>query len=254
MSTKQERAVRTRRALIQAAAQVFERTEYVEARMDTISALAGMSRGALSFHFAGKEAVAGEIETRAAVALRRAVLVEHRRNTSALQALVDATHALALLVRTDTVVRGGLRLNCDARHRSRASLRAAWERYVRILLDEAAALGELREGAEPPDPYEVIIATTTGLQVLGLEDAAWLEARPLTHFWETLLPRIARAEALALLRPEGSPAAARTPGPRPSAVPARGGGAIRRGEPEPVARWQGPLLREYGRPLASGAR
>lgn len=56
--TKQDRAVRTRLALIRSAAEQFEARGYVRASLAEISAGAGVSSGALHFHFANKAAVA----------------------------------------------------------------------------------------------------------------------------------------------------------------------------------------------------
>ncbi|NEE26311.1 TetR family transcriptional regulator, partial [Streptomyces sp. SID7982] len=56
--TKQERATRTRQALIRSAAVVFEQHGYAQARLVLISSGAGVSTGALHFHFENKAAVA----------------------------------------------------------------------------------------------------------------------------------------------------------------------------------------------------
>ncbi len=56
--SKQERAERTRRALIKSAAAVFEEYGYAQARLALISTGAGVSTGALHFHFENKAAVA----------------------------------------------------------------------------------------------------------------------------------------------------------------------------------------------------
>ncbi|MGW1223275.1 TetR family transcriptional regulator, partial [Streptomyces californicus] len=47
--TKQERAARTRQALIRSAAAVFEQHGYAQARLAQISSGAGVSTGALHF-------------------------------------------------------------------------------------------------------------------------------------------------------------------------------------------------------------
>ncbi|MFK0173698.1 ScbR family autoregulator-binding transcription factor [Streptomyces sp. NPDC090306] len=205
MSTKQDRAIRTRDALIEAAARVFEASDYTESRLDVISRAAGVSRGALSFHFAGKAEVAEAVEELAVAALTAAVETACRKPDSALQALVDSTHALARLVRDDHVVRGGLRLNCDAAHRSCASLRLSWERRVRALMTRAAAAGELSAHAARHPTADVIVAATAGYQVLGVREEAWLSSAALTGFWDCLLPRLAHPDLVARLYPGGTP-------------------------------------------------
>jgi AcrR family transcriptional regulator len=223
MSTKQHRAMRTRDALIEAAARVFEASDYTESRLDVISRGAGVSRGALSFHFASKEAVAEAVEELAAAALTATVVETCRNRDSVLQALVDSTHALARLVRDDHVVRGGLRLNCDPAHRSRASLRLAWERCVRALMAKSAAAGELSAYAVRNDPSDLIVVATAGYQVLGVRDKAWLDPPALTHFWDCLLPRLAHRELMERLHPGGSPQEVlRRSGARPGSTADRG--------------------------------
>ena len=59
---KQERAARTRQALIQAAAEVFAEEGFVTASLSTISRRAGVSNGALHFHFANKGMLADAVE------------------------------------------------------------------------------------------------------------------------------------------------------------------------------------------------
>ena len=70
---KQERAVRTREKLIRSAAEVFDREGYAVASITTISARAGVSNGALHFHFASKAALAEAVAEAAALRLRHLV-------------------------------------------------------------------------------------------------------------------------------------------------------------------------------------
>ncbi|MFF5310100.1 TetR family transcriptional regulator [Streptomyces massasporeus] len=60
--TEQDRAVRTRLALIRSAAEQFEARGYFRAGLAEISAGAGVGSGALHFHFANKDAVAEAVE------------------------------------------------------------------------------------------------------------------------------------------------------------------------------------------------
>lgn len=67
---KQERAARTRRTLIRAAAEVFAREGFAPASLTTISRQAGVSNGALHFHFTSKNALAQAVEEEAGEAMR----------------------------------------------------------------------------------------------------------------------------------------------------------------------------------------
>ncbi|WP_347879795.1 helix-turn-helix domain-containing protein [Streptomyces sp. Tu 2975] len=55
---RQERAVRTRRAILVAAAEVFDEVGYEAATISEILKRSGLTKGALYFHFASKEELA----------------------------------------------------------------------------------------------------------------------------------------------------------------------------------------------------
>ncbi|WP_335755580.1 helix-turn-helix domain-containing protein [Streptomyces sp. 3211] len=68
---KQERAARTREALVRAAAEVFAEEGFTAASIAVISRRARVSAGGLHFHFAGKTVLARAVQDRAAQALSR---------------------------------------------------------------------------------------------------------------------------------------------------------------------------------------
>ncbi|WP_121748951.1 ScbR family autoregulator-binding transcription factor [Streptomyces sp. E2N166] len=201
--TKQERAERTRHALIRSAAAVFEQYGYAQARLALIAAGAGVSTGALHFHFENKAAVAAAVEAEASHALRAASRGVYRRKATALQALTDTSHALADLLRRDTVTRAGFRLSGDSTRNGEVDLRRQWQDCVQQLLTEAAGEGSLVSGVPRADMAATIVAATTGFEVLGRRNSEWLSRYSLTGFWQLLLPRLATPEALARLDPAG---------------------------------------------------
>jgi AcrR family transcriptional regulator len=71
---QQERAVRTRNALIESAAELFCKDGFDVVSLSTISTRAGVSNGALHFHFASKAALASAVWEAAAQRLRRITL------------------------------------------------------------------------------------------------------------------------------------------------------------------------------------
>ncbi|MEV6653597.1 ScbR family autoregulator-binding transcription factor [Streptomyces sp. NPDC051219] len=233
--SKQERATRTRCALIRSAAAVFERHGYVQARLALISSGAGVSTGALHFHFENKAAVAAAVAAEASRSLRAVSCRIRRRKSTALQALTDTSHALADLLRRDAVTRAGFRLSCDGDRIAEPDLRAEWQSFVRELLDEAADEGALVDGVSRKDMAAAIVAATTGFEVLGRRDPEWLSPYSLTGFWQLMLPRLAVPEALALLNPAGADAAGAGPGMGLLAESVCG--ASQYSEPEPTARF-----------------
>ncbi|MET7719012.1 ScbR family autoregulator-binding transcription factor, partial [Streptomyces sp. NPDC005407] len=212
--TRQERAERTRHKLIHSAAVVFDRHGFTRTTLNDISRLAGMSTGALHFHFANKEAVADAVECSASGALHHAALLVRQGGEGpreALQALADVSHTLAQLLHWDVVVRAGFRLNHDRLNDDRAGrpgatpdLRQEWKTCVRRLLDDAAAEKTLTPGIDICAMTATITAATTGLAVLGRGDAEWLSRESLTDLWQVLLPRLTAPEILAQLEPAGA--------------------------------------------------
>ncbi|MFF5448515.1 ScbR family autoregulator-binding transcription factor [Streptomyces sp. NPDC012888] len=203
---KQERAARTRETLIRSAAEVFDREGYAAASLTGISSLAGVSNGALHFHFASKAALTDAVER---AALRRLTEVAEVPVPSAgrVQSLIDVTHGLAAALRGDVVLRAGFGLCGEASRMPAADLRGWWQGWVEGTLKEAEAAGELHPGAAARDVVSAVVAATVGFEVLGTRDVEWLSAATLTRFWRLLLPSLVSSALLAELAPEGGAAA-----------------------------------------------
>ncbi|MGW6275302.1 ScbR family autoregulator-binding transcription factor [Streptomyces sp. NPDC055060] len=209
--TKQERAVRTRSQLIAAAALAFHQNGFTRTSLTGISHQVGVSSGALYFHFESKEALATEVVSRASRALQDSARHVYRVSTSSLQCLIDTSHALAELLRSDTVVKAGFQLNCAGHGGNRTDLRQDWQVCVQRLLAEAAKEGTLAPGASRQSIVTAVVAATVGFEVLSRDDYQWLSRHSLTGFWSLQLPGIATPESLGLLSAAGSEAALQGP-------------------------------------------
>ncbi|MFJ8660973.1 ScbR family autoregulator-binding transcription factor [Streptomyces sp. NPDC093795] len=206
--TKQERAARTRDTLIRSAAREFDQHGYALAKLSAISSGAGVSPGALHFHFENKAAVAAAVEGEASTALRRTARIVYRERSNALQNLADTSHALAQLLREDIVVRAGFRLSCSSGRRTDLNLRQEWQSCVQQRLAEAADEGLLAAGiGRRQDLASTIVAATIGLEALCRDNGEWLSPGTITGLWRTLLPMLTGADTLAGLEPAGSQAA-----------------------------------------------
>lgn len=98
---QQERAIRTRQVLLLAAASVFDEVGYDAASISEILNRSKMTKGALYFHFASKEALAlGVIDA-------QTVDLELPETGSKLQDLVCLTQLIATRLQTDVVLRAG---------------------------------------------------------------------------------------------------------------------------------------------------
>ncbi|GAA2257605.1 ScbR family autoregulator-binding transcription factor [Streptomyces amakusaensis] len=201
---KQERATRTRHALIRSAARQFVRQGYAQARLVEISAGAGVSAGALHFHFESKAAVADAVRGEAGRLLREAAALARERQPRALQALVDMSHILGQLLREDVVVQAGYQLDCDpSATAGGAELHEEWLECVDRMLAAAASEGVLGPGVDRGDLVTVVVSATIGLEALGRHDGTWLLRSSLTGFWRWMLPSVATPQALPGLCPQG---------------------------------------------------
>ncbi|MFD6193064.1 ScbR family autoregulator-binding transcription factor [Streptomyces sp. NPDC060275] len=189
---KQQRAARTRHALIQAAAEAFTRDGFASASLAAISRRAGVSSGALHFHFESKNALAQAVEDEAADIFGRITQEVALGDRTPLQGLVDVTHALMSHITEDAVVRAGFALCRDVTRANDAVLRGAWERWVEDALDRAEQAGQLAEGVSVTDAATAIVAATVGFEVLGSTQEQWLSREAVARLWGVLVPRIVR--------------------------------------------------------------
>ncbi|MFG3323459.1 ScbR family autoregulator-binding transcription factor [Streptomyces sp. NPDC048171] len=202
--TRQQRALRTRQALITAAATVFDRDGYSTASLTAISSLAQVSNGALHFHFANKAALAGAVQQAAAQQLDTLLQAHREQAGNALQLLVNTSHGLARALAADVVLRAGFELSRGrARTGTGPGLHQQWHAWVGAALTRAAREGVLGEVA-PEAVATFVVAATTGFEVLGTRDSRWLSHTTLTRFWQLLLPRLAAAPALTGLTAAGT--------------------------------------------------
>ncbi|MFD6620079.1 ScbR family autoregulator-binding transcription factor, partial [Streptomyces albidoflavus] len=168
--SQQERAARTQTALIRSAAEMFERYGYEKANLNDISSGAGVSRGALHFHFESKAEVAAAVERAAAHTLRRTMDDVPAQETSALQGLADLSHQLVHLLLWDVVVRAGFLLSCEAGTRVRTDLCLEWRSYVHGLVARAADEEALAPDVSQEGAVKAVVAATVGFVVLGRAD------------------------------------------------------------------------------------
>ncbi|MFD0367786.1 ScbR family autoregulator-binding transcription factor [Streptomyces sp. NPDC059071] len=215
---KQERAIRTRNALVESAAALFDRDGFEVASLATISARAGVSSGALHFHFPSKVALADAV---VAAAGDRLVRITREREALPLQSLIDASHELVQGLRSDPVLRAGFALSaCPERTRTARDLRRVWREWVESVVVRAERAGLLAPDVTAPDVAAAVVAVAAGHEALGHQDPRWLERAPLTRFWTFLLPRVVGAARVGLFVASGDPEA-EPPGPPPGETAGR---------------------------------
>ncbi|AVV44434.1 ScbR family autoregulator-binding transcription factor [Streptomyces sp. ID05-04B] len=188
---KQARAVRTRRALVRAAAEVFAAEGYAGASLPAISERAGVSNGALHFHFASKHDLAAEVERAAADGAQRLAERCRSRADTLLQSLVHTACALLLAVVADPVIRAGFRLSGDPSRKDGTRLLRWWQAWVQELVVQAQRDGELARDVPADVATTVIVAATAGFEVMGAADREVLSVERVTQLWTFVLPRLA---------------------------------------------------------------
>ncbi|MET9118625.1 ScbR family autoregulator-binding transcription factor [Streptomyces longwoodensis] len=190
---KQERAIHTREQLLKAAAEVFDEFGYAGAGINKILQRAGVTAGALYFHFKDKQNLAQEVMN-----AQRSTIEPHVPTTG-LQRLVDITLIWSHSLQADPLLRAGVRLTAEqaASGLQDATPYTAWARSFQDCLDVARAQGELREQVRSEELAEFVVGACTGMQEYAqvVSRRADLPRRTV-GMWRLLLPGIATGPAL----------------------------------------------------------
>lgn len=184
----QERAVRTRELILLAAAEEFDKKGYAGAAITKILERAGVTAGALYFHFKSKEDLALEVMNGQPQAV-----VPHLASRG-LQRLVDLTLIWSRQLREDVLLRAGVRLAVEQGGFGVQNLSAYqnWQNIMTDCLQNAEENGELRPGVDPDRTATFVVGACTGMQLYselrtGREDLT----EQVVQMWELLLPGLA---------------------------------------------------------------
>lgn len=148
--TKQDRAAVTRAALIEAAAEEFERDGYAGVSLGRVSHAAGLSNGALTFHFRSKADLADAVVDSALAAVQASVGEALSAARTPLDQLSRVVTGITCMLHKNVAVRAAARLELD----HSAGLKrwsSVWHPLVRRLAEDASRAGELPAGARPED-------------------------------------------------------------------------------------------------------
>jgi AcrR family transcriptional regulator len=160
---------RTRERLLQAASREVYRSGFQSASLDTILAAAGVTKGALYYHFESKEALGyAVVEEIIAPDVRGKWVLPLQRGKDPIDALIGIVRGIS--VRPEDV-RGGCSLNnlaqemspLDAGFRKRlAAVFHFWREAVASVLREGQTHGNVRRDVEPADAAGLLIAMVEG--------------------------------------------------------------------------------------------
>jgi AcrR family transcriptional regulator len=163
----QERAIRTRRAILVAAAAVFAEVGYEAATISEILHRADVTKGALYFHFASKEELA-----QAVLAGQLSAVPTAPQQELMLQQGLDEAFLIAhLLASGDPVVQGSIRLTVDQGAPNdgldRRVPMSAWLDFNVELLGKAKENGEVLPHVDVTAAARMLVGAFTGVQVLS---------------------------------------------------------------------------------------
>ena len=168
-ATRLRDSERTRQRLLQAASREIYRSGFQSASLDTILDLAGVTKGALYYHFDSKEALGyAVIDEIIAPDVRGKWVRPLQTSKDPIDALIGAVRRIPV---SPADVRGGCQLNnlaqemspLDAGFRKRlAVLFGAWREAVSLILRAGQMQGSVRRDFDPAEAAGLLIAMVEG--------------------------------------------------------------------------------------------
>ncbi|MBO4207820.1 ScbR family autoregulator-binding transcription factor [Micromonospora echinofusca] len=165
---RQPRAEQTRAAIIRAAAEMFDRYGYGSTGLSDVVAHAGVTKGALYFHFRSKQDLAqAVVQEQHALWAAEATTVAGLE-TPALEALIRMSYRLAWQLRVDPVVRGGIRLTLEHTFdRPLPDPYLDWIAMTTQILRRAEAEADIRTTMDLERIARFLVSSFTGLHVVA---------------------------------------------------------------------------------------
>jgi len=190
---QQERAIRTRKAILEAAAAIFDERGYETATISDVLERAEVTKGALYFHFASKETLARGV-------LEGAVTTEGvLRQDLKLQELVDVMLLMAFRLPREPMLSAAMRIAVDPG--ARAVFGTRWPDWILLMADlvgQAKARGEVHQHIDEVGTGRLLVGAWTGVCVVteGLPDEYDL-TREIAALLQMVVAGIATPSALA---------------------------------------------------------
>lgn len=195
---KQERAVKTREAILHAAAEVFDAYGYSGASISKIMERAQVTQGGMYFHFKSKLGLA-----QAVLAHQQEFVHFAPTGHDGLQLLIDLNFFLARELQTNVVFRASVRLAVEQGDFGMRDDTAyqEWVEQFYGLLCAAREKGQLLPGVDEREFANVLVGAYSGIQVFSnvASGRADLLSR-IASMWRYLLPAICTPQAIAELR------------------------------------------------------
>lgn len=195
---KQQRAVRTRNQVLDAAAQAFAAKGFPAVTILDVAEITGMTKGAVYFHYSNKEALALAVAEEFYRRLPEIADSVLRRGLSPLESVSELLTSTALAFRDDIMLQAGARLQIE-RSLIDAELPVPFIGYNHLVaswLKEAKGFGQLPAHADPDAIARVLISAFFGAQHISwvLSDRADLPER-VEQILSVIIPRYATGGA-----------------------------------------------------------
>ncbi|MFC5929016.1 TetR/AcrR family transcriptional regulator [Cryobacterium melibiosiphilum] len=197
---QQARAVVTRAAIISGAAAVFQQRGYGSTSLADVCAEAGVTKGALYFHFDSKEALARAIiesQHELSSAIGRDLVASNMRG---LNAMIVMTLEIADQLHNNPVVSAGVRLTIEAANFASPvdAPYLDWMKAAEVFLRRGQVEGDITETVEVCSAAHFLISGFTGVQVVSdvLTRREDIQQR-LVEMWHMLLPGLVPTDRLA---------------------------------------------------------
>ncbi|MCP3822821.1 TetR/AcrR family transcriptional regulator [Streptomyces sp. A3M-1-3] len=160
---KQDRAVRTRKAILEAAARVFEEHGYEASKITDIVKIAQVTKGALYFHFDSKEDLA-----QAVMDAQVLLTPTHTPQILKAQEFVDVGMVFSHRLTHDPIMRGSARLTLE-QTRTELARGGPYQGWIEInasILREAKDRGELLPHVNPTATARLVVGAYAGLNLM----------------------------------------------------------------------------------------
>jgi TetR/AcrR family transcriptional regulator, transcriptional repressor for nem operon len=186
----ERRADITRHRLIAAASRQFAHHPYSVVSLDDILAEAELTKGAMYFHFSSKQALALAIIDNLTEMSRSAIVELLDHNMSGLETLIHFLFVRAVQDLQDDVARAGIRL-IDTLDNPTSLPPAVWEswiEFVTMLIERAAAEGDVIDQHDPADIAKMLVALWIGIRRTSNLDRPEDYLDNLRRIWTLVLP------------------------------------------------------------------
>lgn len=198
---KQERAARTRVTIARAAAEVFSECGFSGASVSKIAQRAGVTLGAVYFHFENKEALAREIVR------SQPDRVTPPHEAKGLQHAIDLCLTWAHQLLKDPFLLAGARL-VQEQQSFNTHVENSHQQWTEVIAESLAAAQrdrEVRASVEVESVARLIVNACTGAQMHAeIESGRRDLPQRIREMWNVLLPAIATPSAIKRIRLDDS--------------------------------------------------